>query len=108
MASPAFGTAGTQQQGVVTTAAADVPDSVAAYDIIVVTAFVDCSSTDATITGLPSGFAQAPDSPVNVDIGNPTDSRLYVMWKRATGADSTAGTYDFTISASVYVNAQAI
>jgi len=105
---PRFGSAGTQLQTTTTAMNVDVPDSVAADDIIVVTAFVDCSSSDATITALASGFAQAPDSPVNVDIGNPTDSRLYVMWKRATGADSTAGTYDFTVSASVYVNAQAI
>ena len=79
----------------------DVPDSVAADDIIVVTAHVD--NPAFTVTGLPTGFAQAPDSPV---AGG--SNRLYVMWKRATGADDTSGTYDFTLSGSTYRNAQAI
>jgi hypothetical protein len=103
MASPAFGTAGTQLQGSASTMNVDVPDSVAAGDIVVVTAFID---TSVTVTGLATDFVQAPDSPVAVEGG--ANHRLYVMWKRATGADSTAGTYDFTLSASVYRNAQAI
>jgi hypothetical protein len=107
MASPAFGTAGTLfQDSGISTVAVDVPDSVAADDIIVVTAFIE--GTEAvTITGLPSGFSQAPDSPVNVNIGGAGPHRLYVMWKRATGADSTGGTYDFTLSSTEYAHARA-
>lgn len=101
MAAPAFGSIGTQQQGTVSTMAVDVPDSVAVDDIIVVAAFVIGTTT---VTALPSGFAQAPDSPLLVDTVN---HRLYVMWKRATAADSTAGTYDFTLSGSAYTNSAA-
>lgn len=105
MAAPTFGTAGTQLQGSASTMNVDVPDSVAAGDILVVTAFVDSTGT---VTGLATDFAQAPDSPVVVSTGQSGQHRLYVMWKRATGADSTAGTYDFTLSGSFYRNAQAI
>jgi hypothetical protein len=102
---PRFGAAGTQLQGSASTMNVAVPSGVAADDIVVVTAFVDTSTV--TVTGLPSGFAQAPDSPVFCDTGGVGGAhRLYVMWKRATGADS--GTYDFTLSASDYRNAQAI
>ncbi len=104
MTAPAFGTAGTQLQGTGSTMNVDVPDSVAAGDIIVVTAFVD---TTVTITGLATDFAQAADSPQTVSAPSGVHS-IYVMWKRATGADSTAGTYDFTLSGSTYRNAQAI
>src|SRR5262245_5623154 len=106
MAAPAFGTAGTQVQTTASTMNVDVPDSVAAGDIIVVTVFIETTGGDATVTGLATDFAQAPDSPVTVSGGN--NHKTYVMWKRATGADSTAGTYDFTLSASKYHNAQAI
>lgn len=106
MAAPAFGTAGTQLQGSAATMNVDVPDSVAANDIIVVTAYLDSTMT---VTGLASGFAHAPDSPVQLGAGAGAGRHsMSVMWKRATGADSTAGTYDFTLSGSTYRNAQAI
>src|SRR5262245_14862679 len=106
MAAPAFGTAGTQVQTTASTMNVDVPDSVAAGDIIVVTVFIETTGGDATVTGLATDFAFAPDGQIVVSGGN--NHRQYVMWKRATGADSTAGTYDFTLSSSHYFNAQAI
>jgi hypothetical protein len=106
MASPAFGTAGTQLQGSGSTMNVDVPDSVASGDIIVVTAFIDGGTV--TVSALPTGFAHAPDSPVS-NAGAPAGAHsLAVMWKRATGSDSTASTYDFTLSGSTYRNAQAV
>lgn len=74
-----------------------VPASVAAGDVIVIPIFVD---TAATITGLPSGFAEAANSPISRPSGGGTHS-LHVVWKRATGADS--GTYSFTLSGSAFV-----
>jgi hypothetical protein len=81
----------------------DVPDDVAAGDIIVVTAFIDGATT---VTGLATDFAQAPDSPVHVVADQ--QHRQYVMWKRAAAADNTASTYDFALSGSAYRNVQAI
>lgn len=106
MAAPAFGSAGTQFGGVDATPNIDIPAGVAADDIIVVTMFID---DGATVTGLPSGFAHTADSPVAVSATDPSRSHSQaIMWKRATGADSDAGTYDFTISSAVYADGQAI
>ncbi len=97
MAAPAFGTIGTQLQGSGSTMNVAVPASVAANDIVVVSAFLDTAG--ATVTALASGFAHAPDSPIT----GPDNHSMVVMWKRATGSDT--GTYDFTLSGSVYRNA---
>lgn len=106
MAAPAFGSAGTQLQGTASTANIDVPDNVAADDIIVVTLYIDSTMT---VTGLASSFAHAPDSPIQLGAGAGAGRHsMAVMWKRATGADSTGSTYNFTLSASTYRNGQAI
>lgn len=102
---PAWRSIGSHQQGSVSTLSVDVPDGVAAGDIIVIPAFMDGA---ATITAMASGFAEAPDSPVtSEDPGGGQHHTLHILWKRATGADSTAGTYDFTLSGSSYTNADA-
>lgn len=97
---PAFASASVQIQGI-GDFSVDVPSGVAANDIVRVVAFVDSTTS---VTGMPAGFANATGSPVvnNAGSGN---HKLYVMWKRATGAD--AGTYDFTLSSgSTYRNVQ--
>lgn len=105
MASPAFGSAGTQLQTTTATPQVDVPDSVAANDIVVVTAFIDGALPTITLA---TGFAHAGDSPTEViPVGGGRHS-IMVAWRRATGSENTANTYDFTLSGSTYVNAQAI
>jgi len=99
---PAFGSAGAQLQGTAADFQVAVPSGVAANDIVVVTAFIDSTGS---ITGLPAGFANVAGSPV-IQVTAPGNHRMYVAWKRASGAD--AGTYDFTLSGSVYRNVQAI
>jgi hypothetical protein len=69
-----------------TTAAIPVPSSVAAGDIIVAVFFI----SGANVPTPPSGFTAASGIP----LADPGGYKLYVYWKRATGADS--GTYDFT------------
>jgi hypothetical protein len=102
MTAPAFGAAGTQLQGSTgTTASVDVPDGVVAGSLVVVTAFIDTPT--GTITAMPLDFANAGDSPVSGG-----SNKTYVMWHRATGSESTAGTYDFTLSGAIYRNMQAI
>lgn len=99
---PAFGSAGTQLQGTAADMNVAVPAGVANNDIVVVTAFID---SNPTVNALAAGFANANGSPIfnNAVSGN---HRLYVLWKRASGAD--AGTYDFGLSAPTYRNAMAI
>lgn len=104
MASPAFGSIGTQLQTSTSTPSVDVPDSVASGDIIVVTAFIDGALPTITLA---TGFAHAGNSPTEViPVGGGRHS-IMVAWKRATGSEDTAGTYDFTLSGSTYVNAAA-
>lgn len=94
MAAPAFGSVGTGITGTSTAANIGVPAGVAAGDIIVVVLYNDGT---ATVSSMPSGFAHATESP---QVATSQASKLNVMWKRATGSD--AGTYDFTLSASVF------
>lgn len=96
MAAPAFGTVGAHQAATSGTINLAVPASVAANDIIVAALYIEST---ATLTGLPSGFAHATGSPVLLAASGQQHS-LNVLWKRATGAD--AGTYNFTLSSSVY------
>lgn len=99
---PEFGSSGAQIQGTAADFQCPVPADVAENDIVVVTAFVD---SNPTITGLAADFANATGSPIfnNAVSGN---HRLYVMWKRATAADT--GTYDFTLSGPTYRNVMCI
>ena len=102
---PTFGAAGTQLQTTTANPSVDVPDGVVANSVVVITGFIDGALP--TIT-LPSGFAHAGDSPTEViPVGGGRHS-IVVCWKRATGTESTGGTYDFTLSGSTYVNMQAI
>jgi hypothetical protein len=95
-APPSFGTAGTYRAGTTATPQFAVPSSVANNDIILVVMYID--GTSANISALPTGFAQHPDFPYTLT--GIMNHRLAVAWKRASGAD--AGTYDFTLSSSVY------
>lgn len=75
-----------------------VPAGTAANKIAIVSMFVNVLAT--TVTGVPVGFAAVPGTPV--DGGS---NRLFKYWKRLTGAD--AGTYDFTLSASQFIEGAA-
>jgi len=101
MAAPAFGTIGTQLQTTTATPSVDVPDSVVANDVVVITGFIDGALPSIT---LPTGFAHAGDSPTEViPVGGGRHS-IIVCWRRATGSENTANTYDFTLGGSTYVN----
>lgn len=102
MSAPAFGTIGTKYGATTTAPAPAVPASVASGDIIAVYMFVDQT---ATVSAMPTGFAQATASPRAIS-GGAESFGLNVMWKRATGGDT--GTYSFTISASAFVYAYAV
>jgi len=102
MGIPAYGSTGTHLFGTSSSANFAVPASVAADDIIIIPIYVDGS---ATITALASGFAHAEGSPASLPAGGGQHS-LAVVWKRATGADT--GTYDFTLSTSIYRAGSAI
>lgn len=97
MAAPVYGSTGTYLAGNANTANLDVPDNVAVNDIVVVSLYIE--NTD-NVTTIPSGFAEATNSPSPT--GLPGTTRLHVFWKRATGADSTASTYDFGWTNSAY------
>lgn len=104
MAIPVFGSIGALYGNTSAAPAPAVPASVAAGDFIVIYMFVDDT---ATITGLPAGFVHATGSPISVAAGAGFGEHYFVkVWKRATGAD--AGTYAFTLSASVFAFAQAV
>lgn len=77
------------------------PPSIEVGDILRVAAFIDDT---VTVTSMPAGWANAASSPQLADFG--VDHRLYVMWKRAEVGDVGASTFDFTLSASTYRNAQ--
>lgn len=104
MSAPSFGTIGTLHGATTSTPAFAVPASVASGDIIVVAFYADVSTT--TISAFPSGFAEAENSPVAINPGNPGNHCLHVAWKRASAADT--GTYSFTLSASVFVYGNAV
>jgi len=103
VSAPAFGSIGTLHQTSTSTPSFAVPASVAAGDIIIVAAYIDGT---ATVTGMPSGFAHAENSPKQVAPGGAGTHSLVVMWKRATGADS--GTYAFTLDAAQFVFGNAV
>lgn len=94
MALPSFGAVGTKSLASnSTTCNVPVPAGVAAGHIIVVVLYVE---TTQTVTP-PTGFAEAPDSPVVVTGAHAHDMRIY--WKRASGADT--GNYVFTIASGL-------
>jgi len=104
VSAPAFGSIGTLLGTTTSTPAFAVPASVANGNIIVVAFFAGDNAV--TVTGRPAGFAAAENSPRTVNAAGTEDHVLHVEWKRATGADS--GTYDFTLSASVFVYGNAV
>src|SRR5213593_3242050 len=97
---PVFGSIGSLFGASTSTPAFAVPANVASGDIIVVAFYTSASNT---ITGFPSGFAEAENSPRTINGGA---NVLHVAWKRATGADT--GTYSFTLSATVFVYGNAV
>jgi hypothetical protein len=102
MAAPTFGASGAFLDGDAATCNVAVPLLVAANSVVVVAIFLDST---VTVTGVPTGFSNAENSPVFMNPLGGGKHRLYVYWKRATGVDT--GTYDFTLSASTYREAQA-
>lgn len=103
MAAPAYGTSGAWSGGSASTRSYSVPASVASGDIIVIEMFMDGSTV--TISAMAAGFAHAPNSPQTVNAGGGGNHSVNVVWKRASASDT--GTYDFTFSASAYVEGQA-
>lgn len=101
MAAPAFGSVGTYLQGSVASADIAVPAGVTAGDVIVIPIFINGATT---LTGLASGFAEAPGSPIQNVSGEPHG--LHVVWKRATGADT--GVYSFPMSATDFMSSGAL
>lgn len=75
-----------------------VPVGAASGKISVVSMFINGGAT--TVTAAPAGFDVVPGTPVTA-----SNHSLIKYWKRLTGAD--AGTYDFTLSASVFVEGAA-
>lgn len=75
-----------------------VPAGTASGKIVVVSMFVNVKTT--TVDGVPAGFASVPGSPV---LGKSNGTHKF--WKRLTGAD--AGTYDFILSSSQFVEGSA-
>lgn len=99
MAAPAFGSVGTTLAGAFTSGAVvSVPASVAANDVILVFIYKE----NANAVTPPSGFTEAPDSPVV----NSAPFNLHVFWKRATAGDT--GTYSFTWSGAPWRSAVAV
>lgn len=96
MAAPAHASTGAYTEDASAAPSFAVPSGVSSGDVLVIAIFVDGT---ATITGLPTGFAEAENSPVALDVGGGSHS-LHVAWKRATGADT--GTYDITLSGSTF------
>ena len=103
MAAPTFGSIGTGISTSTSTPQFSVPSGVAANSMIIIPVFLDGVES---ITGLPSGFSNAENSPVELTVEGGGDHKLYVFWKRATGADT--GTYDFTVTGSSYIEGAAL
>lgn len=95
MPSPTYGAAGTYSTGGGggSNIALVVPTGTAANSIILAYIYVE---DDTAITGVPTGFTQKAFAENNTASNA---HRLYVYWKRATGADS--GSYTFTFAAAV-------
>jgi hypothetical protein len=96
VAPPTYRNSGSYVTGVANTIGVSVPAG-AADDIIVASLYIENIDD---LTTIPSGFAEAPDSPSPT--GLPGTVRLHVLWKRATGADDDGGTYTFGWTNSTY------
>lgn len=101
MTAPAWASSGTYLSTTTGAPSFAVPADVASGDIIAVVFFMDTQA--ATVTALPSGFDHADGSPVTA--ASPFNHSLVIAVKRASAADT--GTYDFTLSGSVFVDGQA-
>lgn len=100
MAAPVFGAAGTYDTGTSAAPAIGVPSGVTSGQIILVALYKEIV---ATVTTLPTGFAEATASPISTTASGVHS--LHLFWKRATGADS--GTYTFGWTGSTYWEASA-
>src|SRR5689334_2578829 len=96
MALPPAGALGTNFGATTNAPSIGAPSGVVAKSIVVCYFFLD--SGPQTITG--SGWAEAPNSPVNVTGGS---HGLHVMWHRASGSES--GPYSFSWTTSTYCDA---
>lgn len=103
MAAPSYVSSGSYWDGSTNAPSLGVPSGAAAGMCAVVVMFVDGNALGSDPTP-PSGFAPAEDSPVQIT-GVGGAHSLYVWLKRITGADT--GTYDFSLPATRYVEAQA-
>jgi hypothetical protein len=97
MVIPIWETIGALYENTSATPGIPVPESVENGIIVTVSMFLDGA---ATVTGLPDGFEECPDSPLGFT-GVSGAHSLNLFWKRATGVDS--GTYDFQLSGSTFV-----
>lgn len=93
---PLIESVGTYLEGSSAMASFGVPTGVSAGDIIIIPIYVD--GVVATITDYADGFAEASNSPVPNASALP--NTIHIVWKRAAGSDT--GTYDFTLSTSVF------
>jgi hypothetical protein len=98
MAAPSWESKGADVSGSTAAPSFVVPGGAASNKIAIVSLFMDGAST--TVSTVPSGFSVVPGCPVDAE-----NHHLTKYWKRLTGADS--GTYDFTLSASVFVEGAA-
>lgn len=100
MAAPAFGASGTAKNGSTTsTVSLDVPDGVVADSLVIAVMFCDgAADRNPTL----AGWTEAENSPVLT-----TDHALHVLYHRATGTESTGGTYDFVLDSGTYNEGQA-
>lgn len=98
MVAPTWEAAGALLESSTGTPAIAVPAGVEAGTIVTVSMFLDST---ASVTGIPTGFAECEGSPLSIVAGSGSHS-LVTFWKRATGSDS--GTYDFTLSGSTFVH----
>jgi hypothetical protein len=94
MAAPAWESKGADVSDTTGAPAFPIPVGVASGKIVVASMFINGGAT--TVDVIPSGFAAVPGSPVSA-----SNHKLFKYWKRLSGAD--VGTYDFTLSASVFV-----
>lgn len=98
MAAPSWESKGADVSTTTSTPSFAVPSGTASGKLVVVSMFLDGVAT--TVSAVPSGFSQINGSPVDS-----ANHHLVKYWKRLTGAD--VGTYDFTLSGSVFVEGAA-
>lgn len=98
MAAPVWESKGADFSGSSAAPTFAVPSGAASSKIAIVSMFLD--TPGVLVTGVPAGFSLVPGTPVDAN-----NHHLYKYWKRLTGAD--AGTYDFTLNGSVFIEGTA-